>query len=337
MAKHLIVMHGRSIKPAEAEMRKLVHKALALGVGRAGDEATRKAITSGSLKVSFAYYGDINNEIQAREDKSDRKALTATDPDHGNKPALPHKLLEDAMTLTVKASPKFTLAAYRKVLKAADDMRLLDDAASVISFFGNLTTFGILNETILKYAKPDMSEYLMRKTTGSAIRERLQVHLMPAIAAGDDIMLITHSLGCMVAYDVFWKLSFESEYRAYRQAGNPVSRWLTIGSPLAEPGIRQNLRDGRQMKQDQYPRNAFVDWTNIWAQDDFICHNSSMVRGFGEMRRKGYAGSISDKKIYNCWMYVDSRSGDLISNPHDLYGYLISEKTGQEISTWARA
>lgn len=336
MAKHLIVMHGRSIKPAEAEMKKLILKALALGIQRAGDPQTLKKIQSGTIKTSFAYFGDITNEIQAREDLSDRKALTAKDPDHGNKPTLPHQLLAEAMDLTVKTSPKFTLAAYRKVLKAADDMQLLDDAVSVISFFGAMATFGFLNEKILKYAKPDMSEYLMRKTTGSAIRDRLQKHLMPAIKKGDDILLITHSLGCMVAYDVFWKLSLESEYQDIRAAKNPVRKWLTIGSPLAEPGVRQNLRDGHQHPDDKYPRKVFTDWVNIWAQDDMISHRSSMANAFGVMKKKGYLNSITDAKIYNCWIYHDSRSNKLISNPHDLYGYLISEKVGDEISQWAR-
>jgi len=241
------------------------------------------------------------------------------------------------MELTVNTFPKFTSTAYKKALKIAEDARLLDDAVSVISFFGAIATFGFLNETILKYAKPDMAEYLMRKTTGSAIRERLQAHLVPSIKAGDDIMLITHSLGCMVAYDVFWKFSLESEYKDIPRANNPVSKWLTIGCPLAEPGIRQNLRDGHQQKRDKFPRNVFTNWVNIWAQDDFISHKSKMTGAFGEMRKKGYVASIKDAKIYNCWIYKDSHSGKLISNPHDLYGYLLSDKVSAEVSKWARA
>jgi hypothetical protein len=337
VAKHLIIMHGRSIKPAEAEMRKLILKAIRLGLERSGDLETWDKIQTGAIATSFAYFGDISNEIQAREDPGDRKALTATDPDHGGSPAFPHDLLHQAMDMTVATSARFTRSAYKKVLGIADDLRFLDDALSVVSFFGAIATFSILNEKILKYAKPDMAEYLMRKKTGSAIRERLQQHLTPAITAGDDIMLVTHSLGCMVAYDVFWKFSLESEYRNVRQAGNPVRKWLTIGCPLAEPGIRRNLRDGHQHPDDQFPRNVFTDWVNIWAQDDFISHNSKMARAFRDMKNRGFVDTISDKKIYNCWIYHDANDGALISNPHDLYGYLISKKVGSEISKWAHA
>ena len=337
MAKHLIVMHGRSIKPAEAQMERLIRKAVALGLDRAGDSRTADKIRTNDLKLSFAYYGDINNVIQAREEKSDRKALKATDPDHGGQPAFPHSLLEKAMGLTLEKSPKFTKKTYKKVLRDADDSRLLDDVASLVSFFGAMLTFGALNEKIIESAKPDMGEYLMSHKVGSAIRKRLQKHLIPAIEAGDDVMLITHSMGCMVAYDVFWKLSHESEYQDVRKKNNPVAKWVTIGCPLAEPGVRKNLRDGHRRNDDKYPRNAFVDWKNIWAQDDFISHKSSMSKNFRQMKQNNYTGSIKDKRIYNCWIYSDSSSGKLISNPHDLYGYLINRNVGAEISAWAQS
>lgn len=336
MAKHLIVIHGRSIKPAEAKMSELVRTALVHGLERAGDQDTAARIQNDDIKLTCAYYGDINNAIQARENKSDRVAMTAKDPDHDNAAALPHELLEEAMALTLLKSPKFTRNAYRKVLDEADDMRLLDEATSVISFFGAVATFGFLNEKVIEIAKPDMSAYLMNHDVGSAVRERLQACLVPGIAAGDDIMLVSHSMGCMVAYDVFWKISHQSEYSDTRAADNPVRKWLTIGCPLAEPGVRSNLRDGHLRLDDKYPRNAFLDWVNIWAEDDFIAHRSRMKSHFRDMTKKKFVGSIADKKIYNCWVYSESDSGDLISNPHDLYGYLITKNVGAEISAWAQ-
>ncbi len=337
MAKHLIVIHGRSIKPAEARMKTLVRDAVSHGLVRAGDPDTAAKIRSGEIKLTCAYYGDINNAIQAREDKGDRRALTAADPDHGNAPALPHELLEDAMSLTLARSAKFTKGAYRKVLDEADDMRLLDEAASVISFFGSVATFGFLNEKVIEIAKPDMSAYLMNHDVGSAVRMRLQDHLVPCIADGDDIMLISHSMGCMVAYDVFWKISHESEYSSTRATNNRVGKWLTIGCPLAEPGVRKNLRDGHRRHDDRYPRNAFRAWSNIWAVDDFIAHRSRIKPHFREMTRNKFVESISDKRIYNCWVYSEDSSDDLISNPHDLYGYLISRDVGAEVSAWAQS
>lgn len=57
---------------------------------------------------------------------------------------------------------------------------------------------------------------------------------------------------------------------------------------------------------------------------------------FRQMAKKRYLNSIEDKQIYNCWIYSKSGSDKLISNPHDLYGYLINRTVGSEISDWAR-
>lgn len=335
MVKHLIVIHGRSIKPAQAEMEKLVEAAIINGLNRAelSDVATR--IKSGDIKFSFAYYGDINNNIQAKKDRKDSEILTANDPDHGNARSLPHTLLADAMALTLQTSKKFTRAAYKSVLAEAKDSRFADEMASVVSFFGELATFGYLNEKVIEFAKPDMMEYLLSHKTGSAVRQRLQDILVPAIKANDDIMLISHSMGCMVAYDVFWKISHESEYRDTRAADNPIQNWVTIGCPLGEPGVRKNLRDGHRRDDDRFPRNEFLHWHNFHAEDDFIAHKSSMKRAFGKMVKYGHTASITDRKIYNCWVYNDVATGNLISNPHDFYGYLMHEKISTQISDWA--
>ena len=334
MVKHLIVIHGRSIKPAEAKMRTQVLRAVKEGIIRSGDPACADKLDTAALKFSFVYYGDFNNRIQ-KKDRNDKAAMTDVDPDHGDGPALPDELIEMAMDLSLQKSPRFTKAAYRKVLADAKDSRFMDEIASVFSFFGALGSAGILNEKLIEFAKPDMGKYLRSHATGSAIRQRLQKVLVPAILAGDDIMLISHSMGCMVAWDVFWKFTHNSEYAHVRAVDNSVRKWITIGCPLAEKGVRKNLLDGHYSEEDRYPREMFDDWHNFWAEDDFISHKSSMRKGFGRMKTRGFVNSIRDRKIYNCWVYKKSGSDDLYSNPHDLYGYLAHHLIGAQISEWA--
>ncbi len=336
MGKHLIIMHGRSIKPAEASMEKFTEEAVLEGLRRANRTSVADKIRAGDIKLSLAYYGDINNEIQAEHDKSDREALTAKDPRHGNGPALPDALIASAMART-KQSPKFTAATYRKVLAEANDRRLLDEAADFVSFVGGLFTFGWLNEKIIEIAKPDMAAYLLKHKTGSVVRSRLQEILLPSIANGDDICLLTHSMGCMVAYDVFWKISHQSEHANLLKKNNPVKNWITFGCPLGEKGVRLNLLDGHYSDPDDvYPRNVFEIWSNVWAEDDFISHVERMKKAFREMTKRGFVDEIKDHKIYNCWAYERHGDGELVANPHDFYGYLMHQTIGTMIGDWGQ-
>jgi len=334
-AKHLVLVHGRAIKPSASALAALARRAIVRGLERAGHTAAARAIDGGLIRFTSVYYGDINNEIEAASSRKKAALLTAVnDPGYRFKPCFPAAELEAGFVLT-DAIPRFTAAAYRQVLNDADDWRFLDEAADVASLFGALLTFGLVNTAAVDLAGSDMAAYLTSQVIGSEIRERLRVVLEPSLLAGDDICLVTHSLGCMVAYDLFWKYSFRSEYRHVRAAGKPVRLWLTIGCPLGEIGVQKNLLDGGALDSEKYPRNQFLDWVNVYAEDDFIAHVESMRRAFAVMRSRGYCRAISDRKIYNCWIYRDAARGHLVSNPHDLYGYLMNQGTADFIGQWA--
>lgn len=334
-AKHLIIVHGRDIKPAGSELAALAKKAVVRGLERAGKNPAADKVRQGGIKFSSAYYGDINNEIEAGFSAKTRALLTATnDAAHTFKPCFPIAELKDAFAKT-DAIGTFNLAAYRRVLEIADDWRFLDEAADAASLFGSLLTFGLLNTLVIETIKSDLTAYLTSQVVGSQIRSRLQTVLEPSLLEGDDICLITHSLGCMVAYDVFWKYSFRSEYQHMRDAGNKVRLWLTMGCPLGELGVQRNLLDAVALEEEKYPRNQFLDWVNVYAEDDYIAHAERMRIAFSKMRSKKYCREISDKKIHNCWHYADAKKGNLVSNPHDLYGYLMHQDTAKFVAQWA--
>lgn len=332
--KHLILIHGRDIKPRGTALAALARQAIARGLERAGAASASMSLRSGTVRFSSVYFGDINNEIEAKARRKTAALLTDTnDPIYDFKPCFPIGELESAFVLTDDIAT-FNKTAYRKVLEIAEDWRMLDEAAEAASLFGNLFTFGFLNQLFISALKSDLTAYLTSKVIGSKIRTRLREVLEPALLAGDDICLVTHSLGCMVAYDVFWKYSFDSEHAAIRATGNKVALWVTLGCPLAETGVRRNLLDGMVLENEKFPRNRFRDWLNIHAEDDFIAHAESMKAAYRAMVRNGYCASIADAHIYNCWHYQDVAKGHLVSNPHDLYGYLMHQATGAAIAGW---
>lgn len=333
--KHIILVHGRAIKPAGSELAALAQKAIVRGLERAGKPAVAKRVKDGKIKFSSAYFGDINNRIEAANSKKTAALLTAqNDPGSTFMPCFPAAELKSAFALT-DSLKTFDQKTYRHVLDISEDWRMLDEAAQAASLFGSLLTFGILNKLLIKTVKSDLTEYLTSQVTGSQVRARLHQPLDTALKDGDDICLVTHSLGCMVAYDIFWKYSFYQEYAHVRDAGKKVALWLTLGCPLGEPGVQANLLDGSTLASERYPRKQFLDWVNVYAEDDFIAHATSMRATFSQMRTKKYCREISDKKIFNCWHYSDAKEGHLVSNPHDLYGYLMNQETAGFIAQWA--
>jgi len=334
MGKRLIVIHGRSIKPARQEMSRLTKAAIAEGMRRGGFADQALDLESGAIAYDFVYYGHINNEIQADKRPHDRKALTATDPFNG-KPCLPIEPLREAFSAARKIK-SFTLAQYRKVLDAADDYRFLDEAADFASLIGGLATFGILNTLLVKLATPDMAAYLTSHDVGSTVRMELQEMLEPALKGTEDICLIAHSMGAIVSYDVLWKYSHLSEYEELRKGKPRISQFVTIGCPLGELGVRNNLLDGRYLEAEKYPRDIIRNWWNFHAEDDYIARAEKMRVAFATMRTKGYVEEIRDRHIYNCWRYVDTVSKRLVANPHDFYGYLMHDAVGAHLGAWAR-
>lgn len=228
----------------------------------------------------------------------------------------------DADLQELFARTSHTKSSYKKFLKEEKDNRALDNVASAVS--GLLNLIG-LSDNIIKAATPDMGAYLKTRKVGSEVRERLQKVLKPALKRGDDICLVAHSMGCIVSYDVLWKFSRMSEYGSIRNC--KVSKWITIGCPLGEPGVKDNLYDSDEGDDGKFPTN--IDhWLNIAAKDDFVAHDEDIADDFKEMKRLGYVRKIEDKEIYNFW------AGYSGANPHKHYGYLDHPTTAQEIASW---
>ncbi|WP_425092804.1 hypothetical protein [Tropicimonas sp. S265A] len=330
MAQRIILIHGRSTKPAKARFAKLQRQALLQGLRRA-DPVKAEKVANGEVSVDYVYYGDINNRILREALACHKDTLTDNDPAFDAAPSLPDTGYAEAIN-QLSALGRFDRRAYRKVLAENTDLRFVDNAARAVSTLAALATGALLNEVAIKLATADMGAYLMRRAVGSAVRERLQTPLKRALKAGDDICLISHSMGCIVAYDVLWKFSRMSEYRDVRAGGNRIANWITLGCPLGEAGVKAYLYDANERAYeggtDKHPKHIVRRWENIAARDDFISHDATMRGDYRDMTRFGYVDSIRDQRIYNCW------TKDGTSNPHKFYGYLVNPVTARVITDW---
>lgn len=330
MAQRIIMIHGRSTKPAKARHAAFLRKSLLQGLNRYDPRKAEK-LENGSVEIDYVYYGDFNNRILAEASDKHRQTLTDTDPHSGNAPCLPDDGYMEAIDELLRFK-RFDKRAYRRILEENDDLRFVDDIARAVSTIAAITTATFLNEYSIKLATADMGAYLMTRKAGSAIRERLQAPLRRALKRGDDICLISHSMGCIVAYDVLWKFSRMSEYEDVRKDGNRVSKWITLGCPLGEAGVKANLYDANERtfddSTDKHPYKIIDEWENIAAVDDFISHDATMKNDYRLMTKFDHLNSIKDQSIYNCWAM------DGAANPHKFYGYLANPATAKLIANW---
>lgn len=312
MAKRLILIHGRNFKPAADFLEGTWCEALRHGLQRDfGDGAGTKF---DRLVKDFVYYGDISNEFLYAAGKD-------YDEEHNRKER--RETLDDLKTIR---SNGFTSRAYRRRTDGSRGFKeLLAD-----TFSGPLNLFGVA-DNLIELVAPDLKEYWNQESAfGSAVRWSLTAPLSKALHNNDDVMLVSHSLGTMIAYDVLWKFSFYGEHQDIRD--RRLSQWITLGSPLGNPTVQANLKGGNLKGDRKHPVNV-AKWINFAAEDDFISHDQSIADDFREMRAAPARTRITDRRMYNLAL-VNPESDESEPNQHHGAGYLIHPGVAKAVHSW---
>lgn len=255
MAKKIIFIHGRAQKPDKDSLQSLWYEAIEHGLQRdCGDSSSLQAFKD--VDKRFVYYGELSNTLLEKPTED---------------PASRQQALSE---LKKYKTSQFNKTTYKKVSKIGFLKEALADTFS--SLFG---TLGVA-ETLITKVAPDMAHYWYEDTYfGSDVRHRLMVELKEALDNQDNVMIVSHSLGSMISYDVLWKLSHYGEYRHDYGAHKKVSLLLTLGSPLGDENVKDRLKGSRLKDEKKYPLNI-QQWINISAEDDFISHDSKIKNDF---------------------------------------------------------
>ncbi|WP_261902702.1 hypothetical protein [Vibrio fortis] len=305
MAKKIIFIHGRAQKPDKVSLQALWYDAIEHGLQRdCGDSSSLQAFRN--VDKRFVYYGELSNTLLKKptEDPVSRQQALAE--------------LKEYQTV------QFNEATYDDVSKIGFLKEALADTFSAI-----LGRIGVA-ETLVTMVAPDMAHYWNEDTYfGSDVRHRLMVELKEALDHQDDVMIVSHSLGSMISYDVLWKLSHYGEYRHDYGADKKVDLLVTLGSPLGDENVKGRLKGSRLKGDKKYPLNI-QQWINISAEDDFISHDSKIKNDYKEMLELGLVpGGMKDiYPIYN----LNIRNGK--SNPHASIGYLIHPEFIAVLNEW---
>jgi len=154
------------------------------------------------------------------------------------------------------------------------------------------------------------------------IRDLLQQTLRPMLEQQDEVLLIGHSLGSVIAYDTLWELS-----RRDGISGKVV--FLTLGSPLGMHYIQRRLLGMNSDGKNSYP-DRIRRWINLSAEGDVTALNQNLKESFQSMLELGLVESIED----HCHGIYNFFRSDAGLNCHRSYGYMVNPAVGSIIADW---
>ncbi|MGL5362778.1 MAG: hypothetical protein ACRDBH_07855 [Bosea sp. (in: a-proteobacteria)] len=158
----------------------------------------------------------------------------------------------------------------------------------------------MLDQAVEKRAQ-DLFRYQNDAVQRRAVRERLLVELRRAQKPDLRTMLIAHSMGSLIAFDV---LLAHPELR--------VDHLVTVGSPLGLGEVKAHSR--REFGRLQVPEGV-GRWDNFSDQRDPIA--ALDMRLASDFPANSHGVKIADHGVHNQYLAPSGKA-----NPHKIYGYL---------------
>ncbi len=303
----IVVVHGRDFKPAEEDLLDISYRALRAGIRR--DYPDNVPLLE-QAQFDLAYYGDITNayleglgrRYDPKLDVGDRRNAYAA-------------------LRQIQPRKKFSIRQYDRV---PGKSALREFAADMLAPL--LGTIG-LTLPLIRLVSREAGEYLAGKTDyAEKVRERVRKKLCEALGRDGRVLLMSHGLGSVIAYDVLWELSHDDDMVA-RYGERKVEAWVTLGAPLGDTYIRNHLKGAGENPGSRYPTNV-ISWLNVAAEDDYTCHDNTLADDFKKMLDQRLVSAIRDYRIYN----LAVRYGK--SNPHSSIGYYIHPRVSKLVNDW---
>ncbi len=308
----LIMIHGRGWKPAAELLESHWRSAMAAGLDRDHQEAGGSELLEG-VNLQFVYYGDLSNELLKTAGGKYDQELDLVDREQA---------LRSLSAL--KNRKRFRRQYYESVPGKSSLKEFMADLGAPILSALHLTNVAIARKM------PEVAAYF-KNANGfqEATQQRLAPVLQDALNRNDRILLVSHCLGSVIAYDSLWQAGHEPVDTDFPHVPR-VDTWITLGSPLADEFVKHHLAGAKSPNTQRFPTNI-INWLNIAAEDDFTCHDETVANDYARMLDRQLVSQIKDYRIYN----LAERYGR--SNPHHSAGYLIHPRFSGLLAEWLQS
>lgn len=185
--------------------------------------------------------------------------------------------------------------------------------------------FDLVGDPNMRATLADTRRYFGNEN-GAAVRVRQMVAdaLLEAWRADRRVLLMGHSLGSVIAFDVLWELSHR-----FTVPGR-VDLFVSVGSPLGLGFVRERLLGARESGRRRYPTNI-RRWTNLSAVGELTALDRRLSDAWRGMRELGVVGEIDDR--LDLQTYFRGAEG---LNVHKCYGYMANPVLGGVVGGWWR-
>lgn len=264
----IVGIHGLANKPPVDEKTRWWRAAISEGLAR------NEGLTNAHFEFDFVYWADLRYDAPLSGDG----LIEPYRPHDGTGP-LPGR--EDAPSTTVQ---DVLATVYEGIdrIEEATGVTLIDDL-------------------ILEYRFDDLWHYHVEQSFARLVRDRLIERLRKF--RDRRILLVAHSMGSVIAYDVLRLLERDDP-------GLRVEHFVTVGSPLGLAKVK--MKAEAEFGDVRVPHNV-MHWTNLSDGSDVVAVTGDLRPDF----RRDDCPEVVDLRVVN-----DYRRPDGEANHHKSYGYL---------------
>lgn len=288
MSKVIIGIHGLGNKPSKELLQSWWKEAIMEGLNKTGEDFEFP-------KFELIYWADILHEKPLDESIKDKK----------------HPLYLSEKYIKGKENSPIVNHDLRKKF-----LDWYDEAADKIFLNEDMTiNYSFIPDTIIHNYFKDLEAYYLNHTittNGEVIfaRDQIRNRVMEVLKkyGDDDIFLIAHSMGSIIAYDIL----------TFNLTNLNIDMFVTIGSPLGIPFVRSRIALEKKLvlKDDiklRTPPGVQKRWCNFSDLEDVVAINYSLKDDFNE-------NNLGIKPVD--FIVVNDYEIKKVKNPHKSFGYL---------------
>ena len=292
----IIGIHGLAKKPSKATLSKWWKDAICEGLSHNISKYKKNGISPSQLNFSMVYW---NNLMGKKKDRILTIPQLKENKDH-------YQPARDGDIEAHNPSP-----FGKHLIKARIEfLDLVEDITEVIMGL----THKKVSRTVMRRKLKDLDRYYDNKN----LSKTLQDHLINELKDHSEkrIMLISHSMGTIIAYDALSRLAEDRNKLV-------IDHFITMGSPLGLPFITKQIPQKKRGK-PAVPDNI-KKWTNFADQRDPVCADLHLSDDY---RESSEGVGIIDQLVDNDW--------DHDHLYHKSYGYLRTPEASKAIAKFLR-